>query len=295
VHDRGETYRSVWRDMMEVDFRQGYVQAAGLRTRYVVAGSSENPPVVLLHPTGGHWEVFSGNIPALARDFQCFALDMISCGFTEKIDRANEIPHYVDHVLSFMDAMGISQSALVGISLGSWVSARLAHDHPDRVTRMILTSPAGLLAGITPATKAMVDSATVSPAVPDWDKVATSAHFLLYRPESMIDDVVAIRYDIRRRPGRSRPLALFDPEIRQRNLLTETEWKEITTPTLVVEHVDSEDEYLETARQIATLMPNASSVPMHEVSHWAPFERPDEFNAIATPFLQTGAAPERGR
>ena len=71
---------------------------------------------------------------------------MIGNGFTDKPDYDYEIPVYVDHVLGVMDHFGIDAAIFIGMSLGAWVAARIAVDHPERVDRLVLMSPAGLIA-----------------------------------------------------------------------------------------------------------------------------------------------------
>lgn len=280
-------YRSVWRHLMATEFRQGYVEAGGLGTRYVEAGAADKPTLVMLHGTGGHWETFCANIPALAEDFHCFALDMLGCGFTDKPDRPYEIADYVVHVLAFMDTMGIDTASFIGVSLGSWVTCRLAQAHPVRVQKMILNSPAGLL-GLPASAAGAVTARENLAANPTWDNVIGALEHLFYDRKDLIDDLVAIRqqtYLVADGASMARTLTLFDPEIRKRNLLTTDEWSSIATPALIIAHVDSPDAYLETAHAIVELMPNATVVDVHQAAHWPHFEQPTLFNQLAVDFL----------
>ena len=92
-------YRSLWMHLCELEFRQGYVMADGVRTRYAEAGDPAAPPVLLLHGTGGHWETFAPNLPALAEHFHCVAIDMVGNGFSGKPDHDYEIPVYLPGAL----------------------------------------------------------------------------------------------------------------------------------------------------------------------------------------------------
>ena len=66
-----------------------FVDAAGLRTHYLEAGSGA--PLVLIHGGGagadsvGNWK---GSMPHLARHFKVIALDMVGFGDTAKPDPA---------------------------------------------------------------------------------------------------------------------------------------------------------------------------------------------------------------
>ena len=46
-------HESVWSDLQGVAFSQGYLDAGGVRTRYLHAGDESRPVLVLLHGSGG--------------------------------------------------------------------------------------------------------------------------------------------------------------------------------------------------------------------------------------------------
>jgi pimeloyl-ACP methyl ester carboxylesterase len=260
-----------------------------------MAGLPGSPAVLLLHATGGHWEQFSANLGPLSQQFTCCAFDMIGCGLTDKPDRPYEIGDYADHAVSVLDALDIPLASVVGVSLGSWVAARLAHDHPQRVERLILATPAGLIK--MPSDQISTIRAAPLMSDPSWQNIRTAMESLLYRPdaipEALLDDIVAVRHrSSSEHPNLSRILTLFEPVVRERNQLTETEWKEIAAPTLIVEHLDENDYWRETAQRLAELIPSVVSVGMHGVGHWPPFERPETFNALASEFLLSGTVAD---
>ncbi|MFC6284911.1 MULTISPECIES: alpha/beta fold hydrolase [Polaromonas] len=284
-----EEQKSIWAHLYNTDFRQGWVDVNGIRTRYVQAGHPGAPCVVMLHGTGGSWETFCANLPAFSKHFNCFALDMVGCGFSDKPDYPYEIATYMTHVLGFMDAMQISKTHLVGVSLGAWVAARLAHNHAGRIGRLALTSVAGLIAD--PATMARIRAGRGKAVEdPSWSNVKAIFEKLILNEKYRLDDFVAIRQASYRLPDMKRAmdhiLVLQDPEIRTRNLLTEDEWREIQNPALLIGSVDDPDTYLETARKVAKLMPHARYVEMQNVGHWAHYEDAGTFNKLAIPFFQ---------
>lgn len=288
TEDRGATYQSVWRCLMQVPFRQDYVEAAGLRTRYVQAGRPELPGLLMLHGTGGHWEAFCANLGPLSEHFCCYAVDMMGCGFTDKPDKPYEIAGYVEHVVAFMDKVGLQRASVIGVSLGSWVATRLALDFPGRVAKLVLIAPPGLLPS-PPDAGAATGARRASASDPSWDNISTVLGSLFYSERSMMDDLVAIRQQIYSLPGMERimprMLTLFDPEIRKRNNLTEEQWRNIQAPALVVAHVDAPDLYLTSADKVSELLPRARRVEIHETSHWSQWEQWKEFNRITIEFL----------
>jgi 2-hydroxy-6-oxonona-2,4-dienedioate hydrolase len=282
-------YRSLWTGLRDVSFEQGYISVNGLNTRYVRSGTKGKPVLVMLHGTAGHWEAFSSNFKAHSADFEILALDMIGCGFTDKPDHPYEIKDYMGHVLAFLDTMGVAKASFIGCSLGAWISAAIARKHPERVEKLILLSASGYFSSaenrgriISQRTKAVDD--------PSWENIKAIFNKLLAREKSRIDDLVAHRQAIYRMPemkkGMLNILALQDPDIRERNLLKDDDWKAITAEALVIGSLADADEYLNTARVVSQLMPNAKYVEMEEVGHWPQFEDPETFNELSLRFLK---------
>ena len=92
-------FESVWSDLQGVAFSQGYLDAGGVRTRYLHAGDQDKPALVLLHGSGGHAEAYVRNLEAHAEHFSTWSIDMLGHGYTDKPGHPLEIRHYVDHLV----------------------------------------------------------------------------------------------------------------------------------------------------------------------------------------------------
>lgn len=281
-------HRSVWTHLMTTSFRQDWIDVGGVRTRYVQAGPKDAPAVVMLHGTGGSWECFCANIAPYSRQFNCFALDMVGCGFTDKPNRDYEIPSYVQHVQGFMSAVGIQRASFVGVSLGAWVAARLAIDHPECVQKLVLLAASGLrLNAQTMASIRGLRTAAVQDS--SWENVKSVFVPLIYDEQHRIDDFVAVRQAVYRLPEMARTmpqiLCLQDPAIRARNLIPEMQWQQLAAPTLIIAAPDDKADYYETAVVISKLLPHARLVEFKRVKHWAQFEAADAFNNLSIDFI----------
>lgn len=289
-HDRPVPYRSVWRDLIDVPLQQAFVDAGGVRTRYLHAGDAAAPALILVHGTGGSWETFCSNIGPLSQHFSVYAFDMLGAGFTDKPDRPYEIADYGKHLTDFMDALGVERASFIGCSLGAWVIARLALTAPERIDRLVLISAAGLKQ-LPASFRQGFETRRASIDDPSWDNIAATLGNLLYS-RRMPDDLISVRQRIYEQPAVKRVagnlLAMADPETRERNNLKPDEWRAIRAPTLVIAHKDSPNMWLETSYEIANLIPDVTLVEMGEVDHWAHFERPEDFNRIAIDFLTHG-------
>ena len=134
-------FESVWSDLQGVAFEQGYLDAAGVRTRYLRAGDPNKPVLMLLHGSGGHAEAYVRNLAAHAEHFWTWSIDMLGHGYTDKPGHPLEVSHYVDHLTAVLRTIGADRVYLSGESLGGWVAARTAVDHPDVVERLVLIPP----------------------------------------------------------------------------------------------------------------------------------------------------------
>jgi 2-hydroxy-6-oxonona-2,4-dienedioate hydrolase len=284
----GDGYRSIWTELRDVPFTQAWVDAAGVSTRCADAGSSDAPAVVMLHGTGGHWETFAANIGPLARHLRCIAIDMVGHGFSDKPPIDYEIAAYVDHVGAVMDALNVERASLMGTSLGSWVAARFALDRPERVDKLVLMSTAGLLASRSNMDRVRSER-TKAVEDPTWESIAAIFTNLIADDRNRIPDLIALRQAIYRLPDMrdtmERILVLQDPDVRARNLLSEEQWRSIEAPALVVASGKDHNEYENTSRRVASLMPNATLLEMPHVRHWPHFEDAVTFNDAALGFL----------
>jgi len=284
-----QQHRSIWLHLYDVPFELRWVDVGGIRTRLLHAGESAKPALIMLHGTGGSLDSFCANIGPLSRHFDCYAFDLVGSGLSDKPDHDYEIAHYVEHVRRFMATLGIPRAFFLTVSLGSWITARLAIEHPALVQGAVMLAASGLKtdarvsAEIRRARKQAVED-------PTWANVKAIFSELIFSERNRVDDLVAIRQALYRQPGMKKTidhiLCLQDPAIRARNLIDEEDWRRIEAPILVVGSLEDEELFLSTSRTIAKLIPNGTYVEMSEVGHWAHFEKPDEINRIVVDFAK---------
>lgn len=281
-------YRSIWSDLALTSFRQGFIDAGGIRTRYAQAGRPDSPALIMIHGTAGSWECFAPNLAAHSEHFNCVAYDMVGCGFSDKPDYDYEIPRYAEHLLNLMKALGIRKTSFMGVSLGSWVAARFAVQHPEMVDRLTLMSVAGShadsgnMARIRNTRNKSVDD-------PSWENIKSVFVNLIKDERKRIPDLIALRQRVYQLPEMKRAmdhiLCLQEPETRVRNNLTEEEWRSIQAPTLLIAAVDHKDVYLDAAYKLAKIMPNARLVEMSQAAHWPQYENPEAYDKLNIDFL----------
>jgi 2-hydroxy-6-oxonona-2,4-dienedioate hydrolase len=283
---------SLWPELANVEYALRYVQAGPVRTRYLEAGSGPGsegkPTLIFVHGTGGHLEAFTRNIESHARHFRVIALDMIGHGFSDKPDRPYEIHEYVTHLRDFMDALGIDKAHLHGESLGGWIVAQFAIEHPERVRKLVLNTAGGL--NTDPKVMERVYTNTMN-AVKNasMENVRKRLEFLVHDPADISLDLVELRYRIYTQPGFVKAveniLCLQFMETRQRNVLDDEGLKKISAPTLVLWTEHDPTAPVATGERFARAIPDARLVVMTDCAHWPQFEKADEFNELHLKFL----------
>lgn len=281
-------FRSTWTDLAEVEFSQGFLDAGGFRTRYLHAGDSSLPPLLLLHGVTGHAEAYARNLASHARHFDTWAIDLIGHGYSAKPTHPLEIVHYVDHVLRFLDAIGVEKASLSGESLGGWVTARLAIDHPDRVDRIALNTMGGTMAN--PQVMQRLYTLSMEAARdPSWERVKARLEWLMADPAMVTPDLIRTRQRIFEQPdwlmACEMNMALQEPVTRARNLLTDDDLRSIQAEALVLWTTKDPSGPVDEARRIASLIPNAQLAIMENCGHWPQFEDTPTFDRIHLDFL----------
>ena len=122
------------------------IEVAGIKTNYHEAGSGE--PVILIHGSGpgvSAWANWQFAIPYLAERFHVFAYDQIGFGYTDPApNQKYSLQLWTEHLLNFMQAVGVKRAHLVGNSMGASVALAAAVDHPEMTNRLVLMGPMGV-------------------------------------------------------------------------------------------------------------------------------------------------------
>jgi len=280
---------SIWTDLLALPFELSYVDAGGIPTRSLRAGRGED--VVFLHGTSGHLEAFSRNIvPHVEAGYRCHAIDMLGHGFTGKPDYRYEIPRYVEHLVAYLDALGIERAHLAGESLGGWVAGWLASEHPERVASLQLIAAGGTKAN--PAIMERIKTSTTEAVMKD-DVALTRKRLelLMFDPaKDVSDELVQVRHAIYHHPefvaNLHNLLCLQEMEIRQRNLITAERLGRIACPTLVVWGHDNPFGDVPEAAAMHEAIPGSQLVLYPQCGHWPQHEHAAEYNPLSIAFLR---------
>lgn len=279
---------SLWPEMAVGEFALKTVDAGGVRTRFLEAGQRNAPAVVFIHGTGGHLETFNRNVFAHAQHFRVLALDMVGHGFSSKPDHPYEIRHYVKHLDDFLTAVGVDRAHVHGESLGGWIAAQYAIDHPERVHRLVLNTAGGL--NTDEQVMQRVYSVTMNAVLnASLETVRKRLEWLVHDPKDIPDDLVELRHAIYTQPGFERAmeniLCLQFMDVRMRNVLTDESLARIRAKTLVIWTDHDPTAPIATGERFVKAIPDARLVVLDGCAHWPQWEAATRFNTLHIDFL----------
>ncbi|GII96903.1 alpha/beta fold hydrolase [Sinosporangium siamense] len=277
---------TIWTDLSGTDFQVTTVDAGGVPTRSLQAGNGE--AVIFLHGTSGHLEAFTRNIGDHARHYACHAIDMLGHGYTAKPDFPYEIPRYRDHLLAYMDAVGIESAHIVGESLGGWVGARTAIDAPERIASLQLLCAGGTVANPT-VMERIRTSTRRAVATDDIELTRARMRLLMADDEDATEELIAIRHAIYHQPdfvaNIDNLLCLQNMEVRLRNILRPEQLAQITAPTLIVWGRDNPFGEVPEATAMHEAIAGSELVLFDECGHWPQHEQAVQYNEVSLAFL----------
>jgi pimeloyl-ACP methyl ester carboxylesterase len=242
---------------------QGYVEHEGAQIWYSTYGSG--PPVILLHGGLGHSGNWGYQIPALVNSgYRAVLIDSRGHGRSTRDSRPYTYELMASDVLAVIDELQLNQTALVGWSDGACTALILAMNAPARVAGVFFFAcnmdPSGVKDMLEP--NPVVDRC-FRRHTEDYARLsATPDQF-----EAFVESVGLMQ---RTQPNSSAQ-----------------ELAEIRLPVAIVQSEHDEFIKREHAEYLARSIPGAQLVVLSEVSHFAPLQRPKQFNQSMIAFLNT--------
>lgn len=257
-------FDTVGPDPLPTTMTSDYVTHDGAKIWYATHG--QGPAVVLLHGGMGHSGNWGYQVPALlAAGYQTVVIDSRGHGRSTRDDKPYTYERMADDVLAVMDKLRIAKAAFIGWSDGACTSLILGAKNPDRVTGVFFFAcnmdPTGTKPfEFTPMigrclSRHKKDYAALSPTPDDFDSFAESlGHMQRTEPNYSKNQLAAI---------------------------------DMPVTVVLGEH----DEFIkpEHAEYLAKSIPNAALIRLPNVSHFAPLQKPNEFNQVVLEFLKRSA------
>jgi 3-oxoadipate enol-lactonase len=256
----------------------------GTRIHYEVTGLTKRAPVLLVQGLGGEKNSWNLQRAALALRHRTIAFDNRGAGRSDKPDGKYNLEEMADDAIAVLDAAGIENAHVVGLSMGGAISQIIALKHPNRVRSLTLVATACRNHAWR---EELLQSWATTAENEGMTAVGKEAARWMIGPRSFRRVLPAL--------GWMGPLQLFNPPnafVSQVKAILSTddgalntELANISCPTMVV--VGNQDVLTPRgdAEEIASLIPTAELVVISGGAHGLHIEHASTFNRILLEFL----------
>ena len=114
------------------------VKANGITINYDQQGTGE--PLILIPFLTAEHACYAFQVAEYARHFTCISVDLRGTGESDKPEGVYSTELFADDVAAFMQAVGIQNAHVSGLSLGAGTGLWLAAKYPDKVKSLSLHS-----------------------------------------------------------------------------------------------------------------------------------------------------------
>jgi pimeloyl-ACP methyl ester carboxylesterase len=240
--------------------RQGHIEHDGARIWHASYGSG--PPVILLHGGLGNSGNWGYQVPALIENgYRAIVIDSRGHGRSTRDARPFSYELMASDASAVMDALQLEQAGLVGWSDGACTALVLAANAPARVAGVFFFACNMDPSGTKDVEFGPILKRCFSRLVNDYERLSAT-------PEQFAEFADAVGLMQRTQTNYSA-----------------ADLAEIGVPVAIVQSEHDEFIKREHAEYLAGSIPNAELILLPGVSHFAPLQRPEQFNSVMLAFL----------
>src|SRR2546425_9841080 len=274
-----------------------FIEAGGVRFRYLRGGSATGLPVVLLHgwPTWAEvWLPVARTIgllhPWFAPDLPCQGRSALLPG------RDRTLSAYRQAIEAWIDALDLPRFAIVGNSMGGTLAIMVALDRPDRVAKLVVIDAAGLTPKLPGRTARMylpflLPAFVRAPGPKSVRKLLVKAvfHDPRFADEAWVNAIVAAwKPRERRKAYMATGFAL-----RRRDASVAADLGRIRLPTMVLSGRHDVQFPWKSAEGAATRIPGSEFGAIEDAGHFPMVEKSRETAQRISKFLDSSGATSR--
>jgi len=246
---------------MPAAVESGMAPVNDIEMYYAIYGAGE--PVIMLHGGLGHSDVWGHQVPALTgAGYKVIVADSRGHGRSTRSAQPYSYALMARDVVALMDHLKIDKAAIVGWSDGGIIGLDIAMNHAARLTKLFAFGANTVVAGLRPD---IADSAVfnkyIENAGKDYERLSPT-------PKDYEAFVAQISEMWATQPN-------YKPE----------QLAKIGAPVVIADGEHDEAIRQEHNKEMADAIPGAKLLILPGVSHFAFWQKPDEFNRAVLEFL----------
>lgn len=256
-----------------------FLQIDENKIRYLESGNSQKT-LVLIHGLGASAERWDKVIPIFSKNYRVLVPDLIGFGYSDKplVDYTPE--YFSDFLSKFFSLTNTESASVIGSSLGGQVSAEFTLSNPEKVKKLILTSPAGVMEHSTPA----LDAYIMAALYPNEINAKKAFELMEGSGEEVPEDIVNGFVERMKLPNAK--LAFMSTILGLKNSkLGSSKLESIVTPTLVIWGAIDPVIPIENADIFISKIPNCQLSIMEGCGHTPYVQDPQTFANKSLEFL----------
>jgi pimeloyl-ACP methyl ester carboxylesterase len=259
--DELREFEAVGAAPLPVTTEEGFVEHDGARIWYAAYGSGL--PVILLHGGLGHSGNWGYQVPALVRSgYRAVLIDSRGHGRSTRDARPFSYELMASDVLAVMDVVGLDKATVVGWSDGACIALILGATAPERISGVFFFACNMDPSGTKDVEPNPIIDRCFSRHVKDYALLSAT-------PDQFAAFCAAVGLMQKTQPNYSA-----------------ADLARIRVPVTVVQSEHDEFIKREHAEYLAQSIPRAELRILVGVSHFAPLQRPEQFNSEVLAFLR---------
>ncbi len=142
-----ERARAEMNSALRHDAPGGFVKLSRGLTHYQWHGRGKGPLIVMIHGVASPSWVFQALIPGLTKmGFRILTYDLYGRGYSDRPNGPQHEAFFLTQLEELLAALKIDEElSLLGYSMGGAIATAFAARHPERVDRLMLLAPAGIM------------------------------------------------------------------------------------------------------------------------------------------------------
>ena len=247
------------------------------------------PALVLIPGIQGRWEWMQPSIEALARQYRVITMSLPGePGVETSFDEGADFDLFVRHVDGLLDAAGVSDAVICGVSFGGLVALRYAATRSHRVRGLILVSTPGPHWKLKPHLARYARWPTLSSPLFAFGAIRRYLRELRAihpDPRARLNAFVATTWRVASAPAVPYRMSRRARLAEGQNF--EADCAGVTVPTLVVTGEPELDQVVpcDETMSYLTLIPGAQFELLERTGHLGTVLAPERFAAIVSRFL----------
>lgn len=267
-----------------IPMKMTYVNGYGIRYfdyNKIIKELDDHKEIILLHGIGASAERWLPVLPGLTEHFRVIVPDIIGFGYSDKPTVEYTMDFFIKFFKDFLENLNINKLNIIGSSFGGHLATEFAIRHTNRVEKLILAAPAGMMKSSTHH----LDQYIMAALYPTYENALRAFSDMAYDPSIVTEDTIKDFVNRMRLPNAKYAFMSTLLGIRDSPALP-GRLSKILAPTLLVWGDNDRMIPLQYSKGYINEIPHSNLVVMKNCGHTPYVENSIEFNREILKFLR---------